>query len=665
MCGIAGVFDSAGRLQRPELEAIGRRMQASLAHRGPDEQGLWMDASDNLLLAHRRLSIIDLSGGAQPMRSRCGRFVITYNGELYNYRQLREVLSREGLSFDGDSDTEVLLGALSAWPIKKALSEFVGMYALAIWDTKTRELTLARDRMGEKPLYYGWIGQTFVFASELKAFRSFPGWQKELNPEAVALFFRYNYVPDPYSIFRGLYKLPAATYLIVNQKLAHGAKDDFSPVGASNERPGIYPRKYWQVEMRPNNHLLQKRTAVDYKNDLRQMLQQTVSDKLIADVPLGALLSGGIDSSLVAALSQEASVGSIDTFSIGFDDRSLDEAQFAKSVAQHLGTQHHEMYVTAEDALSTVPQLPLIYDEPFADSSQIPTILVSRLARRSITVALSGDGGDELFAGYNRYSVGQHLLRLRASLPLVFRRALAGLSRTLSPDTWNRVASRMAPLVGGPIANPMFGDKMYKASQLLEAESFQEAYLALVTHWPNVDDLLLATSNINSPAFDEHACSENLGPIERMMLLDISNYLPGDILTKVDRASMSASLEVRAPFLDHRVVEWAAACPLEMKLKEGVGKWILRQVLYEYVPRAMVDRPKMGFSVPLAAWLRGPLKDWACELIAVDSLKRQGWLNPDTVQKKWKEHQATEQNWEHQLWGILMFQSWLQKEGLD
>ena len=651
MCGIAGVFDPRGKIQGSDLEALGEKMHPSLAHRGPDQHGVWIDASEGLLLTHRRLSIIDLSGGGQPMHSLCGRFVITYNGELYNYRALREALEKEGARFRDSSDTEVLLAALSEWPLEKALQEFVGMYALAVWDKQTQRLILARDRMGEKPLYYGWINQVFVFASELKAFKSVPEWKRELNLDALALFFRYNYVPDPHSIFRDIYKLPAASYVVIDKAVAMGGVD----------RVGL--RKYWHLDMRPESVSHQK-TPDEWKKDLRHTLQQTVSDKLIADVPIGSLLSGGVDSSLITALSQEASLTPIDTFSIGFHDRNHDETRFARAVAKHLGTAHHEMFVSGRDALSVVPELPSIYDEPFADSSQIPTILVSRLARRSIKVALSGDGGDELFAGYNRHAWGQRLFRLRSILPTSVGEKLGALCRTLRPETWNRLGSRLSPLMGGVFSNSMIGDKIYKASLLLEAKTFEDAYLALVSSWQDSEDLVRGATTKREEGVFRDAQESDLGKIEKMLLRDTLGYLPGDILTKVDRASMSTGLEVRAPFLDHRVVEFAASCPLELKLKQGTGKWILRQVLYDYVPQTMIDRPKMGFAVPLGTWLRGPLKDWASDLMTSDLLKKQGWLDEALVTQKWEEHQKGIRNWENQLWGVLMFQSWLHAEGL-
>jgi len=664
MCGIAGIFDPTREIEGARLRVIGDGMQKRLAHRGPDASGVWLDPSDNVVLAHRRLSIIDLSGGAQPMESSCGRFAITFNGEIYNFKEIRSVLKKRGVLVRDNSDTDVLLTALSIWTLDEALAELVGMFAFALWDKKEKKLTLARDRMGEKPLYYGWIGRKFVFASELKAFGGVPGWQKRVDRDSLALFFRHNYVPDPNSIFEGVYKLPAASYLAIDKRLAEGPPPEFSAVAQTAIKNRYAPQKYWNLRTDHVSEFKRSGAKQEVKKRLRSLLQETISDKLIADVPLGTLLSGGVDSSIITALSQEASNRTIDTFSIGFESKDHDEAQFAKQVAKHLGTNHHELYVTGEDALSIIPELPAIYEEPFADSSQIPTTLISRFARQSIKVALSGDGGDELFGGYNRYLWGKRLLKLRSVVPLPAQQLFAAGIRLFSPTQWNKFGYRWSSSIGGPLSTPLLGDKLYKSLNLIGTNDFGDAYAALVSIWPRVEKLVRQADPQSREEFFHGSAPPGLSDVERMMQLDALTYLPGDILTKVDRASMSTGLEVRAPLLDHRVVEFASTIPLELKVKNGVGKWILRQVLYEYVPQSIIDRPKMGFAVPLAAWLRGPLRDWAQDLLRSDVLNRQGFLNHDLVSEKWNEHLSGQRNWEHQLWGVLMFQSWLHAEGL-
>jgi len=664
MCGIAGVFDASGTTTQSELLDIGQRMGNRLTHRGPDAGDVWSDNNSGLVLAHRRLSIIDLFGGAQPMSSSSGRYVLTYNGELYNYRELRAELVKRGIVFRDHSDTEVLLAALSEWPIEKALSKVVGMFAFALWDQKEKKLILGRDRMGEKPLYYGWVGKSFVFSSELRAFDECPQWEKQIDVEALALFFRHNYVPEPHSIFRGIYKLPVASYLVVDAKTAKCSPKDFSPFPVSELSSSFSPTVYWSAHGPLGEFSFSPGSEVEATSNLRQLLQSTIKDKLIADVPIGALLSGGVDSSLVTALIQEASPSAVETFSIGFDSEAHDEARYAKSVAAHLGTDHHEMYVSGKDALAVVPEIPSIYDEPFADSSQIPTLLISRLARQSIKVALSGDGGDELFGGYNRYVWGQRLTKIRGATPLVTQKCYRLLVESLPPRAWNAIGRQAAMLVGPSRAIPMLGDKLYKSLHLIGRRDFFQSYTSLISIWQDSISLVIGSKQVGHGVRTSDILKSQFSEIEKMMALDSLHYLPGDILVKVDRASMSTGLEVRAPLLDHRIVEFALKLPLELKLKNGIGKWLLRQVLYEYIPKPLIDRPKMGFAVPLADWLRGPLKNWASDLLDQQSLASQGVLNTDLVSEKWREHLSGHRNWEHQLWGVLMFQSWMQKENI-
>ena len=664
MCGIAGIFDTSGTTTQSELQNIGQRMGNRLTHRGPDAGDVWSDNNSGLVLAHRRLSIIDLSGGAQPMSSSSGRYVLTYNGELYNYRELRAELVKRGIVFRDHSDTEVLLAALSEWPIEKALSKVVGMFAFALWDQKEKKLILGRDRMGEKPLYYGWVGKSFVFSSELRAFDECPQWEKQIDVDALALFFRHNYVPEPHSIFRGIYKLPVASYLVVDAKTVKCSPKDFSPFSVSELSSSLSPTVYWSAHGPLGEFSFSPGSEAEAASNLRQLLQSTIKDKLIADVPIGALLSGGVDSSLVTALIQEASPSAVETFSIGFDSEAHDEARYAKSVAAHLGTDHHEMYVSGKDALAVVPEISSIYDEPFADSSQIPTLLISRLARQSIKVALSGDGGDELFGGYNRYVWGQRLTKIRGATPLVTQKCYRLLVESLPPRTWNAIGRQAAMLVGPSRAIPMLGDKLYKSLHLIGKRDFLQSYTSLISIWQDSISLVIGSKQVGHGVRTSDILKSQFSEIEKMMALDSLHYLPGDILVKVDRASMSTGLEVRAPLLDHRIVEFALKLPLELKLKNGIGKWLLRQVLYEYIPKPLIDRPKMGFAVPLGDWLRGPLKNWASDLLDQQSLASQGVLNTDLVSEKWREHLSGHRNWEHQLWGVLMFQSWMEKENI-
>ena len=659
MCGIAGIIDPTGRDTHEKLLKIGEAMTSSLAHRGPDSSGIWGDESSGVVLGHRRLSIIDLSGGAQPMASVSGRYILSFNGELYNFHSLRTALGRDGINFRDNSDTEVFLAAVTEWPIEKALAMTVGMFAFALWDKEERRLLLGRDRMGEKPLYYGWIATKFVFASELKAFREVPQWGREIDRDALSLFFRHNYVPDPYSIFQNIYKLPAASYLSVDEGYLKAKRHAYSSSGANEGCSVSAPKKYWAVNSLPEVDAAPSQKDSEQIVDLQELLRSTIKNKMLSDVPLGALLSGGIDSSLVAALMQEASTSPIDTFTIGFDSKQHNEARFAKEVAMHLGTNHEEMYVTGNDALSVIPELPNIYDEPFADSSQIPTILIARLARKSIKVALSGDGGDELFGGYNRYVWGKRLFCLRSVAPLFVQRCLASMAHVLTPEQWNRFGERANNIFGKTISTNMFGDKLYKATKLLGDKDFLKSYEALISFWHSPECLVFGANEPDRDSEFREYIKYRKTSIEKMMLLDMLTYLPGDILVKIDRASMSTGLEVRAPLLDHQIVEFSSRLPLNMKVRGGVGKWLLRQVLYQYVPQTLVDRPKMGFGVPLGSWLRGPLREWATELLNDQCLRDQGILNTNLVHTKWEEHISGQRNWEHQLWGVLMFQSWL------
>jgi len=629
MCGIAGLWSTSVGADVAEIAA---RMSAQLIHRGPDDAGVWSDSAGNVALAHRRLSILDLSPeGHQPMRSHDGRYVIVFNGEIYNHLELRRTL--EGVEWCGHSDTEVLLATITRWGLESTLKRCVGMFALALWDTQERSLSLARDRLGEKPLYYGWLDNTLVFASELKALRAHPNWQGAIERNALALYLRYGNVPAPHCIYRGIHKLPPAT-------IARFHTADSKPA----------PQPYWsasEAARQGRTNLLQL-TDGEAVAELERILRQSIADQSIADVPLGAFLSGGIDSSLIVALMQKNSSHSVKTFTIGFHAADYDEAPHAAAVARHLGTEHTELYVTPEEARTVIQRLPVVYDEPFADSSQIPTLLVAALARQQVTVALSGDGGDELFGGYTRYRWGPRILQHGVLL----RRSLAALLDAFSPGTWDKLFHCL-PGSGIPSAP---GDKLQKLAVLLRCNSRRDLYQQLVSFWPNPASIVIggdeAVAGQNWPDNESFAA--------QMMLLDALEYLPDDILTKVDRASMSVSLETRAPFLDHRLFEFAWQLPMPQKIRGRESKWLLRQLLYRYVPRDLIERPKAGFSVPIGEWLRGPLRAWAEALLDESRLRQGACFDPVPIRRAWLEHQRGIRNWQHRLWAILMFQTWLE-----
>ncbi|WP_459615716.1 asparagine synthase (glutamine-hydrolyzing) [Bordetella sp. 2513F-2] len=629
MCGIAGIWGPlAGK--RDVLAESCRRIR----HRGPDSHGYWEDEPAGLAFAHVRLAIQDLSeAGHQPMISACGRYVLVLNGEIYNHQALRRELERAGQAPDwrGHSDTETLLACFAAWGMEATLKAAVGMYAIALWDRQARRLAIARDRMGEKPLYYGYSGAHFVFASELKALTPIPGFGRELDRGALAAYMRHNYVPAPMSIYQGIRKLPPGTWLELGAEAA-----------ARRELPE--PRVYWSAEEQARRG---REEPLAFGDDaaavdaLERVLRDAVSGQMLSDVPLGAFLSGGIDSSTIVALMQAQSGQPVRTFSIGFHEKAYDEAQHAKAVARHLGTDHTELYVTPQDALAVVPGLADMYDEPFADSSQIPTSLVTRMARRHVTVALSGDGGDELFGGYTRYFRvrGWHAQAQRLPRPV---RHLAGAMLRASAHLPGRGAWR---------------GKVSKMGDLLGADLQGEFYRRFVSYWADPAQVVRGATEPPSP-FQRPMD----GPmLEAMMLLDTITYLPDDILVKVDRAAMAVSLETRVPLLDHRVYEFAWRLPMQYKVRGGTGKWLLRQLLYRHVPQSLVDRPKRGFAVPLASWLRGPLRDWAESLLDPARLRQEGWFEPEPILRKWREHLSGHRNWSSHLWGALMMQAWLDR----
>lgn len=616
------------------------RMIGSMVHRGPDDQGVWCDEGAGIALGQRRLAIIDLSPeGHQPMVSASGRLILSYNGEIYNFTELRAELDAAGLSpaWRGHSDTEVLLACIEAWGLEAALRKAVGMFAISLWDRETRTLSLARDRLGEKPLYYGEVQGRVLLASELKAFTAVADSALRIDPDALGEFMRFSYVPAPLTIYRGVYKLPPGHLL------------ELRAVGDAHAEP----RAYWQMGD-PDQEELRGQLLIADDSTLVDMLEERLTDavrrQMIADVPLGAFLSGGVDSSTVVALMQAQSSRPVQTFTIGFDQPEFNEAPYALEVARHLRTEHTELYVTARDAEDLIPRLPTIYDEPFADSSQIPTTLISLLTRRHVTVALSGDGGDELFAGYPRYALTADLWRRISRQPLALRRAAARALRAPNAETWDR----MFALLPVSARRSINGRRMHRLAQLLVTGSLGEMYVRLMSQWqPEQNIVRDASRNFTL----EHWDGKHL-PVDAMRLWDIRQYLPDDLLVKVDRASMHASLEMRAPLLDHRVAELGFAMPQHMLWRDGVSKWALRQLLYRHVPRELIERPKAGFSVPLDQWLRGPLRGWAEELLTPSRLEADGLIDSRRVYALWQEHTAGKFDRSGQLWNVLMFQAW-------
>ncbi|HEV8331069.1 MAG TPA: asparagine synthase (glutamine-hydrolyzing) [Steroidobacteraceae bacterium] len=644
---MTGFWQPGGRANAAQVAA----MTDAIAHRGPDAAAHWVDAGAGVALGHRRLAIIDLSeAGAQPMHSACGRYVIVFNGEIYNFGALRQELEREGAqtTWRGHSDTEVVLTAISAWGLPAALRRFVGMFAFALWDRQRRTLHLARDRLGEKPLYYGWAGATFVFGSELKAITAYPGFTREVDRGALSLLLRHSYIPAPYCIYRGLNKLLQGTSLEITEQDAIA-------------RMLREPTAYWSLgeivesgQRRPFAGADEEAVA-----RLEELLEQAVAGQMIADVPLGAFLSGGVDSSLIVALMQKRSAKPVKTFTIGFQERDYDEAQYAAAVARHLGTEHTELYVTADQALGIVPKLPLIYDEPLADSSQIPTYLVAALARQHVTVALSGDAGDELFGGYNHYALASKLWRSIGWMPPGMRRMAGRAVKCVPQAAWNAMARPLRAHLPTDLRNATLGDKVHRFADIAAVASADDLFRQLLAHWKEPAQVVMRGAEPRT----RFASAEGLPQLpdfeHRMMYLDALAYLTDDILVKVDRAAMAVSLETRVPLLDHRVVEFAWQLPLAMKVRNGTRKWLLRQVLYRHVPRELIERPKMGFGVPIGQWLRGPLRDWAQSLLDEPRLRSEGYFDPQPIESKWRQHLQGTRDWSAYLWDVLMFQAWL------
>lgn len=638
MCGIVGYISNS----KIDHQTVIQKMMDALSHRGPDDDGYWIDDNYGVVLGHRRLSILDLSQeGYQPMLSACDRYVLVFNGEIYNFIELRKELELLGHRFRGHSDTEIMLAAISQWGLENAVTKFNGMFAFALWDKKERLLHLVRDRIGIKPLYYGWNNGVFLFGSELKAIRLHPCFDANIDRNNLALYFQYGYIPAPYSIYENIFKLLPGAILTINPL----EKNILSE-----------PVLYWSAKKIVQQSCLNI-SEQDAVQQLTGILSDAVKLRMVADVPLGTFLSGGIDSSLVTALMQAHSHRSVKTFSIGFAEDQYNEAHYAKAIAEHLKTDHTELYVSSEDAMNVIPKLPFLYDEPFADSSQIPTFLVSQLARQKVVVSLSGDGGDELFAGYNRYFWGKNIWNKIKFCPKFICKPAAAILHSISPEHWDKFFKMCANVLPKNLNVCLPGDKLHKLANILSSKNTDILYQQLISIWYNSCNLVNAS--FIGAENNLYQKISNLDFTKQMMYWDLVRYLPDDILTKVDRASMGVGLEARVPLLDHRVVEFAWSLPLSMNIKHGQGKQILRKILYQHVPKSLIERPKMGFGVPIGHWLRGPLKGWAENLINKKRLLQEGYLNADLITHKWKMHLSGKANWQYHLWSVLMFQSWL------
>jgi asparagine synthase (glutamine-hydrolysing) len=648
MCGLAGFFSPRSISFSSKNSSILTRMMESLTSRGPDDMGIWTDES-YLSLAHRRLSIVDLSpAGQQPMISNGERYVIAFNGEIYNHKDLRcELNSLGDIHWRGHSDTETLLACIETWGLERTLKKSIGMFAIALWDVKYKTLFLARDRMGEKPMYYGWQGyedkSVFLFGSELKALKEHPSFLAKIDRGSLSLLLRHSYIPAPYSIYEGISKLEPGSILSL-----------------SLNQPEPVITKYWDaVEVvrvaKTTPFIGSTEQAVD---ELEALLKSAVNQQMMADVPLGAFLSGGIDSSTIVALMQSQSAQPVKSFTIGFNEDGFNEAVHAKAVAKHLGTDHTELYVSPIQAMDVIPKLPSLYCEPFADSSQIPTYLVSQLAKQKVTVSLSGDAGDELFCGYNRYKLTSKLWKSLSMAPTPTRELASKIITSISPAAWDKLGA----IIPGAKGYASLGDKIHKGAGVLVSDDLRQLYLALVSQITNPSDWVISGFEHPTKLFGNAPLPNEFNDVEQMMLLDTISYLPDDILVKVDRAAMGVSLEGRVPFLDHRIFEFAWTLPLEYKLRDGQTKWPLRQLLYRHVPKELIERPKMGFGVPIADWLRGPLRDWAETLLSEARLRREGYFHSEIIRAKWAEHLSGRRNWQSQLWTVLMFQAWLENE---
>ena len=662
MCGVAGLLCTKNTiLPSDDLDRIVHKMASALDLRGPDSSGFWSDSASRIALSHRRLAVLDLSpAGHQPMHSISGRFTISFNGEIYNHLAIRAELTKMGVipRWRGNSDTETLLAAVEHWGLDDTLKRCVGMFALVLWDSKYRTLSLARDRLGEKPLYYGWTGNggqgAFVFASELKGILAYPGFNAPVSVAALYRYLRFTYIAAPLSIYEGIFKLEPGCILTIKGEPPQYAPS--APILVGQRYGNLEIHSWWSLEQsvaysraRPFES---ETIAID---ELESALLKAVQAQSIADVPLGAFISGGVDSSTIVALMQSQSSNRVKTFTIGFDEKGFDESLYARAVADYLGTDHHEMRVSSKMAQDVIPSLPWMYDEPFADSSQIPTYLVCKAARQHVTVALSGDGGDELFGGYNRYFWGPQVWSRLSWLPFPLRRLLGGAVGIIPIEVWDGAS--------GVTGVFRLGDKAQKlGNRLSTVKSMDDLYWSLVSEWDPSSVVKGINQASPSPWESNSALSPEFKPVERMLFRDAVTYLPDDILCKVDRAAMACSLETRVPFLDHRVVELAWRLPLNMKIRGNTGKWALRQVLYKYVPKELIERPKAGFAIPIGQWLRGPLRDWAEGLLGESRLHREGYFHPGPIREAWSKHLTGKRDHTPKIWAVLMFQAWLESQ---
>jgi len=654
MCGLVGFLYNQDK-RDSEISDQLLAMTKSISHRGPDDDGFWINEKSKVALGHRRLSVLDLSSaGHQPMHSKSGRYVIAFNGEIYNHLSLREMLdsiSDNAINWIGHSDTETLLSCFEIWGIEATLKKISGMFSIALYDNEHESLYLIRDRMGEKPLYYGWSGDVFLFSSELKPLKKVHGFSGEIDRNVLALFLKYDYVPSPYSIYKGIKKLSQGSFIKISRVNNNWSSESIQG-----------PNYYWSMSDIAKSGLGAKRFKGSDKDAIQKLddlLSKSVKQQMISDVPLGAFLSGGIDSSLVASLMQKQSSKKIKTFTIGFKEKQYNEAEYAKKVALHLGTDHTELYITPKQAIDAISRLPKIYDEPFADSSQIPTFLVSEMTKQHVTVSLSGDGGDELFGGYNRYFMANKVWIKIEKIPLTIRKLLSKGITSLSPNIWDFLLNMIFIFLPSSFKMSHPGDKIYKLSKILTSKNIYDVYDGLVSHWSNSFEVVIGSKKRTGKPNED---IEFFHPEDEMMFLDSITYLPDDILVKLDRAAMSVSLETRTPFLDKNVVEFAWQLPFNMKINNSQGKWILRKVLDRYIPNELVDRPKMGFGVPIDSWLRGPLREWAEDLLSEKRLKDDGYLHVEAIREKWDEHLSGHRNWQYHLWSVLMFQMWLDNQ---
>ncbi len=645
MCSLTGFYDTTCQTARDKLAATITKMVDTLRHRGPDTTGIWVDEKTGIALGHRRLSITAPS----PMHSASGRFMAVFDGRIYNFRELMQELALHGHGFRTHSETEVLLASIEQWGLEQAVKRLIGMFAFVLWDREKHVLHLVRDRLGIKPLYYGWMGKTFLFGSGLNALRIHPDFHGRISRDALALYLRYNYIPAPYSIYHGVYKLPPGTLLVLKDAVTV---------------PDPVPTPYWSVRKAAEYGIASTFTGTTDEaiEHLEDILKDVVKLHMATDVPAGAFLSGGIDSSMIVALMQAQTGRPVKTFSIGFNEQDYDETKHAEAVAKHLGTEHNELYVTPEQALAVISKLPVLYDEPFSDPSQIPTFLLCELARRNVVVSLSGDGADEFFGGYNQYFWCRSIWQKTGWIPRKLRDLSANTLRILSPQTWNAVFRKIGPVLPKKLIKRNPGDRLHKLAVILAADNPVAMYHSLISLWQNPMDIAIGAGELPTAFTDRNLLADLPDYTRQIMYLDAVTYLPNGILTKIDRAGKGAGLEIRVPFLDHRVVEFTWRVPLSMLIRNGQGKWLLRQVLYKYLPGELVDRPKMGFGAPISRWFKGPLKDWADSQLDGERLKQEGFLRQEPVLKLWKEHLGGERNWQYQLWNILMFQAWLEKE---